>query len=365
MSRPANHASIRSMIMTGFMVAALSGCGSEDVYSIRDTSADPNGIAAAIGTESAGRAVVFAAAPATYASMTFCIADLTGKCATAAKTLTFERTAGDRKIFKSSVPSELVTNTVWLFSAVNNNGTQINQKVRLTSADTNIPVTATGKLNWKVLLMASDQGNTGAWIDAFDNARTKLKQIFSGKGVPETNFRELSLHQNHQSQTVKPTSAVNFAESIKSFGIPAANDACIVHMTSHGSRDGFNLGSNRLSPQELDQALTAGCGDRPTVVLISACFSGLYVLDSSGVKKPNRIILTAARHDVTSFGCSPENEYTYWDGCLIESLPTASKWQDLATKIVSCITRKEGGSTASFPQTFIGDAVKDLAIPQL
>lgn len=75
-------------------------------------------------------------------------------------------------------------------------------------------------------------------------------------------------------------------------------------------------------------------------------------------------LLTAARHDVTSFGCSPENEYTYWDGCLIETLPTLTKWQDLAAKVVSCIVRKEGGSTASFPQTFIGDAVKDLALPR-
>ncbi len=131
-------------------------------------------------------------------------------------------------------------------------------------------------------------------------------------------------------------------------------------MTSHGSPDGFNLGSNRLSPSQLDQALSAGCGDRPTVFLVSACFSGLCILDNSNLKKPNRIILTAARSDLTSFGCGTEDEYTYWDTCLIETLPTATKWKELATDVVSCISRKEGGSTASFPQTFIGTEVGDL-----
>ncbi|MCX6125433.1 MAG: hypothetical protein NTV34_11905 [Proteobacteria bacterium] len=135
-------------------------------------------------------------------------------------------------------------------------------------------------------------------------------------------------------------------------------------MTSHGSLDGFNIGSNRLAPQQLDDALVAGCGVRPTVVLISACFSGLYVLDSSKLKKANRIILTAARHDVTSFGCSPEAEYTYWDGCLIDALPKATKWKDLAADVSRCIIAKEAGNASSFPQSFIGSEVADLEVPR-
>ena len=51
------------------------------------------------------------------------------------------------------------------------------------------------------------------------------------------------------------------------------------------------------------------------MVLVSACYSGVFVGPS--MQKKNRIILTAARQDRTSFGCSAENEYTYWDSCLI------------------------------------------------
>ena len=91
---------------------------------------------------------------------------------------------------------------------------------------------------------------------------------------------------------------------------------------------------------------------------------GLYVLDKSNLKKPNRIILTAARSDLTSFGCSSEVEYTYWDSCLVESLPNAIKWKSLAADVVSCITRKESGGEQSFPQTFIGADVADLDLPR-
>ncbi len=222
------------------------------------------------------------------------------------------------------------------------------------------------KPNWKVVLMASDQGDEWSWIDAFDNARLKLKEIFMDKNVKTENIRELSLHDEFVNTQVKKTSSANLEKSLESLNINQTNDQCIVHMTSHGSSDGFNLGWNRLSPSTLDSILTKTCQDQPTVVLISACFSGLYVKQNSVVKKPNRIILTAARYDRTSFGCSPEDEYTYWDNCLIDSLqdPSLKKWSELATEIRSCIIGKEGGSTSSDPQSYIGEEVKNLELPE-
>jgi hypothetical protein len=347
-------------------VMALIGCGTDDTYDLRDAPATEQGIAVGVETDANGIPLLLAAAPEEYSLIAYCVIGQTGACTAATEAMTIVRTVAGRKIFKAANNSKVVPNALLLFVATKADGSKIEQKARISSSDTPSSggSTLTG-LNWKVLLMASDQGNTGAWISAFDNARKKLKQIFSARGVKNENFRELSLHQDQQSATVKPTSAANFADSLKSFGAPGPNDACLVHMTSHGSRDGFNLGSNRLSPKQLDDALIAGCGDRPTVVLISACYSGLYVLDSSNLKKPNRIIMTAARHDVTSFGCSPENEYTYWDGCLIEALPTGGKWKDVAETVLNCIHRKEGGSTASFPQSFIGSSVSDLELPKL
>ncbi len=349
---------LRTVVLVAMLAFMLGGCGSQDISRVRDNSSNNNGITAAIETDVSGKDVVYAAAPSAFESMSFCVLDQNSVCVDKIA-MSFDRATEDRKIFR--LPDSITLGkSIWKLIATKTDGSSMEQKVQLKQVES-LP---TGALNWKVLLMASDQGNTGEWINAFDNARKKLKQIFTTKGIQANNFRELSLHPDQQSQSVKSTSAANFLEAMKSFGSPAANDACLVHMTSHGSQDGFNLGSNRLSPSQLDEALVAGCGDRPTVVLVSACFSGLYVLDKSNLKKPNRIILTAARSDLTSFGCSSENEYTYWDSCLIESLPTSTKWKDLATSVVSCINRKEGGSTASFPQTFIGAGVADLDLPR-
>ena len=219
-------------------------------------------------------------------------------------------------------------------------------------------------LNWRLVVMASDQGNKSAWIPAFDNARKKFVDYFLARGVAAGNIRQLSLKPQFQSASIQTASTQNFTNAVTSLNATSSNDACMIFMTSHGSRDGFNIGSSRLSPNTLRAALDSGCGSRPTVVLVSACYSGLYTLDSSGLKTPNRVILTAARNDRTSFGCSPENEYTYWDGCLFESLPRSTTFRSLATNLQACIARKEAGmSTPSMPQSFIGADMENLKIP--
>ena len=222
----------------------------------------------------------------------------------------------------------------------------------------------TSGLNWKLVLMASDQGNKSTWIPAFDNARNAVREFFVSRGISVSNIRQLSLKPQHQNQQVQAASVQSFTTSVSGLNAVNGNDACLVFLTSHGSRDGFNIGSSRLSPSAFGSALDKGCGSRPTVVLVSACYSGLYALDSSNLKKPNRVILTASRSDRTSFGCSPENQYTYWDGCLIDHLPKSSTFKDLAGRIQACINSKEAGMpTPSIPQTFIGSEVENLKIP--
>src|SRR5262249_8114076 len=119
-----------------------------------------------------------------------------------------------------------------------------------------------------------------------------------------------------------------------------------------------------ITPKMLDKILDQSCSDRPTVVLISACYSGVFVGPS--MQKKNRIILTAARQDRTSFGCSAEYEYTYWDSCLINSLPTSDNWKSLYGTIQQCVRTKEsqGHFKPSFPQAYFGDQVSDLKIPK-
>jgi hypothetical protein len=218
---------------------------------------------------------------------------------------------------------------------------------------------AASNLTWKATLMTGDDS-----IDAFDNARKTLKSEFLQMGVSANNIKELSMDRHERKRGSLPSSAGNFAGALRDLSV-GDQDACLIHMTSHGSRVGFYIrNAAPITPQLLDSILYRACGDRPTVVLISACYSGVFV--NKTMQKPNRIILTAAREDRTSFGCSPENEYTYWDACLIDSLPASESWKSLYGNIQRCVKTKEayGRFTPSLPQAYFGQQVSDLQIPK-
>jgi hypothetical protein len=224
-----------------------------------------------------------------------------------------------------------------------------------TGTGTGTGVQATGA--WKGLLMTGDNS-----IDAFDNARKRIKQIWTSLGVDPANLRELSKDQGEVGGGVEVTNRANIRAALSGLGL-GANDRCLIHMTSHGSRQGFYLvNDNTLAPDEFAQILDQTCGDRPTVVLVSACYSGVFI-DSQAMQRPNRVILTAARPDRTSFGCSAENEYTYWDNCLIDHFGQAATWSDLYARVKQCISDKEGGMTPSEPQGFFGANVQSLGLP--
>jgi len=80
------------------------------------------------------------------------------------------------------------------------------------------------------------------------------------------------------------------------------------------------------------------------------------------MQKPNRILLTAAAQDRTSFGCSAESDYTYWDGCLIDNLARSDGWPALYYAIVQCVESKEsrGNFLPSKPQGYISVAMANL-----
>jgi hypothetical protein len=218
---------------------------------------------------------------------------------------------------------------------------------------------STTSLTWKAALMTGDDS-----VDVFDNARKTLKTEFINMGVLPVNIKELSMNPLERKRGSMPSSAVSLAGALRELSI-GDQDACLIHMTSHGSPEGFYLrNAPPITPQMLNNILDLDCSERPTVVLISACYSGVFVGPS--MQKKNRIILTAARQDRTSFGCSSENQYTYWDSCLIDSLPTAETWKSLYGTIQRCVQTKEsqGHFKPSLPQAYFGQQVSDLRIPQ-
>jgi hypothetical protein len=213
-------------------------------------------------------------------------------------------------------------------------------------------------ITWKAVLMTGDDQ-----IDAFDNARKALKNEFVQIGISPANIRELSMSPAENQRGITPSSTANLQSSLLSLSV-GNTDGCLLHMTSHGVRQGFVMKNQPiLTPARLNSILDLSCGDRPTVVLVSACYSGTFA--AAAMQKPNRVILTAAREDRTSFGCSSENEFTYWDGCLIDNLTKSDTWLSLHRRVEQCIQSKEskGRFTPSVPQAFLADAVLDLKIP--
>ncbi len=140
---------------------------------------------------------------------------------------------------------------------------------------------------------------------------------------------------------------------------------CLIYFTSHGGRDAMVFGPNRrLSPTSMATLVRGWCADRPTIVVVSACFSGIFVDALSG---PNRMIMTAARRDRASFGCSEDATYPYFDACVISTLPMASDFIALANATRACVkTREEadGLEPGSEPQVFIGSNMQ-LLLPTL
>jgi hypothetical protein len=107
------------------------------------------------------------------------------------------------------------------------------------------------------------------------------------------------------------------------------NDVFILVMTSHGEQTGFALqlpgGTAELTPKQVAAALD-GEGIKNRVVIVSACFSGIFV---PPLANDNTIVITAADAKHTSFGCAPERDWTYFgDAFFHQSLHPGADFQN-------------------------------------
>jgi len=208
--------------------------------------------------------------------------------------------------------------------------------------------------SWHAILIAGDSTSP-----AFDNGVEALREKLQAHGVSD-----ISVYSADPA-SVPPervSSSTNVRTALRSNG----GAACFVFVTSHGSEDGFFLGADRriIGPTFLDRALSEGCGAAPTVLIVSACHSGAFINDDT--RRPNRVILAAAAVDRTSFGCGADNEFTWYDWCLLRQFDGAATWGQLALATRSCVEgleRRMGVSKASQPQLFVGSHVSDLRLP--
>ncbi len=208
---------------------------------------------------------------------------------------------------------------------------------------------------WHAVLIAGDNNSP-----SFDNGIDALRDKLSARGVRDIRLLTSDPVRNPSAEVA---SASNVSSALRNAG---GAGACLAFITSHGTEAGVVLrqASGVVRPSALNNALDAGCGALPTVVVVSACHSGVFL--TSAMRQPNRVVLTAAAADRVSFGCGAGDRFTYYDQCLLQQFDAASTWGQLAQATRTCVQNLEksmGVRTPSQPQIFVGSAVANLRLP--
>lgn len=212
--------------------------------------------------------------------------------------------------------------------------------------------------DWAVVVVAADwRSGQGQPIRAFENSRRDLSAAFARAGFDEDNITALSLAPNAQGSSMGSQRAFTAIEA----AARRATTGCLLYFTSHGSPAGIVWGPDgMIAPQVMDRLIDGWCGTRPTVVVVSACFSGVFV---PALAQPNRMIMTAARRDRSSFGCSEDATHPYFDACVLEAMNQARDFMTLSMRTTACVNRREreeGLRPPSEPQTYVGAQMQPL-----
>jgi Peptidase C13 family len=134
-------------------------------------------------------------------------------------------------------------------------------------------------------------------------------------------------------------------------------------LTSHGSRDGLAVVAGRLAetlkPSHLSKML-GRTGVRNKVVIISACYSGVFI---PRLADANTLVITAADANNPSFGCEDKAKWTYFgDAFFNAALRRANTLKDAFLMARSLVLRRElrEGFEPSHPQMAGGGNVEPL-----
>ena len=95
-------------------------------------------------------------------------------------------------------------------------------------------------------------------------------------------------------------------------------DVLVLYTTSHGVPFGLyyndgDSGYGAISPNRM-AAMLDGLGMRNRLLILSACYSGVFV---PRLQSETSAIVTAAAHDRSSFGCLAENDWTFFGDAMI------------------------------------------------
>ena len=215
--------------------------------------------------------------------------------------------------------------------------------------------------DWAAVVVAGDwHAHSGGPSEAFDNARRDVSRELARIGFAPSNTQQFSVRpERYKDISLRMSEPKAIYEALVTLSAKAQG-GCLIYFSSHGAPTGLLINDGVLPPGTLAAMLDRTCGARPTIVVISACFSGVYVPYLAG---GNRMIITAARLDRTSFGCGEADKYPYFDDCFLQSTPKTKNFPALASAVQTCVAArevKEGMTPPSEPQVFIGAQLRPI-----
>ena len=206
------------------------------------------------------------------------------------------------------------------------------------------------------LVLAGD-GQQSVFLREADYVSNMLKVRFGARG-------QVTLVNHRDQMTTRPMATrENLTRAARTLAERSGpEDLVFIYLTSHGSADHqlvldqprFQLAD--LAADELASAL-APLKDRDKIIVISACYSGGYI---APLKDDRTVIMTAARADRVSFGCSEEADFTYFgDALFAEALNQTDDLKQAFELARSSVAEREGreGFEASEPQIWAPPAV--------
>jgi len=162
------------------------------------------------------------------------------------------------------------------------------------------------------LTLAGD-GQQSVFLREADYVDELLAERFGARG-------QISLvnHRDHMADRPLATRE-NLSRAVERLAERSGpEDLIFIYLTSHGSADHqLVLAQPRLDLEYLPAAdlaaLMQPLAERNKIIVISACYSGGFI---EPLKSPNTAVITAARADRVSFGCSEESDFTYFGRAL-------------------------------------------------
>jgi hypothetical protein len=213
---------------------------------------------------------------------------------------------------------------------------------------------------WIGIVVAGDNtADGGAPSEVFDNARRDIAHHLTTIGFDSANIRQFTTQPGRYIETTLPADYDTLNDTVTTL-TKTVRGGCFFYFTSHGAPQGIIVDGLIMSPEVLAAFINGTCHDLPTVIVLSACYSGVFI---PALAADNRMIFTAARPDRASFGCGVDLTYTFFDQCVLESFPGSRTFPALATEVQACVAAREeveGAAPPSEPQLYIGGRAASL-----